>query len=164
MKNVVISDAGPIFSLAVIGQLNLLDELFDEVFIPQAVWEEITRLKDSPFYPSITDFFKDKVRNIEGKNHLTFVMDFGESEAVILYQEMGATYLLIDDKKARKYAENIDVNCIGTIGLLISAKSKGNIGELKPLFQQLISNERYYSLRLLNAVLLQLGETTLVVE
>ncbi|NRB51567.1 MAG: DUF3368 domain-containing protein, partial [Saprospiraceae bacterium] len=53
---------------------------------------------------------------------------------------------------------------IGTLGLLINAKSKGNIDELKPLFQQLISNKRYYSLQLLNAILLQSGETTLEVE
>lgn len=164
MRNVIISDAGPIFSFAAIGQLNLLEELFDEIYIPQAVWEEITALKDSQFYPLITDFFKDKVRKIEGKNHLTFVMDYGESEAVILYQEIGATFLLIDDKKARKYAENIDVNCIGTIGVLINAKSKGKIDELKPLFQQLIDNDRYYSLRLLNAILVQSEETTLELE
>ena len=40
MKNgIVISDAGPIFSLAVIDHLSLLDELFDEIFIPKEIWE-----------------------------------------------------------------------------------------------------------------------------
>jgi predicted nucleic acid-binding protein len=34
-------------------------------------------------------------------------MDYGESEAVILYEEMSGNFLLIDDKKARKIAENL---------------------------------------------------------
>lgn len=43
----VISDAGPIFSLAMIDKLDLLENLFDEVFIPEAVWKEITKHKSS---------------------------------------------------------------------------------------------------------------------
>lgn len=53
MPNVIVSDAGPIFSLAVIEQFGLLEEFFDEIYIPQAVWEEIIALKDSQFYPLI---------------------------------------------------------------------------------------------------------------
>ena len=44
MKNGLISsDSGPIFSLAIIDKLELLDSLFDEVYIPKAVWREITQ-------------------------------------------------------------------------------------------------------------------------
>lgn len=43
MKNgLVIADAGPIFSLAIIDKLELLNQLFDEIKIPKAVWDEIT--------------------------------------------------------------------------------------------------------------------------
>jgi uncharacterized protein len=42
MKNgLVIADSGPLFSLALINRLDILTELFDEVKIPQAVWNEI---------------------------------------------------------------------------------------------------------------------------
>jgi uncharacterized protein len=44
MKNgLVVSDSGPVFSLAIVDKLGILDELFDEIYIPRAVWEEITR-------------------------------------------------------------------------------------------------------------------------
>jgi len=39
-------------------------------------------------------------------------MDYGESEPVILYGEIGADYLLIDDSKARKVAESLGVKCV----------------------------------------------------
>jgi len=38
----VIADSGPIFSLAIIDKLDILNQLFDEVLIPVAVWKEIT--------------------------------------------------------------------------------------------------------------------------
>lgn len=159
MKNgIVISDAGPILSLAIINKLSLLNELFDEIHIPNAVWEEITLDKSTDYYQLIFDFFKDKVVSIKGENHLTFVMDYGESEAIILYQELKSNFLLIDDKKARTYAENLRVNCIGTLGLLINAKEKGSIEELNPLFQKLLNNKRYYSIKLLNSILLKFKE------
>ena len=86
-------------------------------------------------------------------------MDSGESESVMLYKEMQADFLLIDDKKARSIAENFSVNCIGVIGLLAVAKDRGLIKELKPIFETFLSNKRFYSPELLNAILAKVGET-----
>lgn len=77
---------------------------FSDIFIPRAVWEELTNTKDSEQVSLIKAHFKDKVRDISKFNDLTFVMDFGESEAVILCKELAADYLLIDDKEARAIA------------------------------------------------------------
>lgn len=160
MKNgLVIADSGPIFSLAIINQLELLNDLFDEVKIPHAVWEEITQDKSTKFYARIELFFKAKVTKIKSFNELTFLMDYGESESVILYKELNAQFLLVDDKKARKIAENFNINCIGTLGLLVTAKNKGIIKTLKPLFKVLLENDRYYSLNLLNALLKKQNES-----
>jgi len=68
-------------------------------------------------------------------------MDYGESESVILYQELEADFLLIDDKKGRSIVEGLSVNCIGTIGLLSVAKDKGLIKALKPLFELFIQHK-----------------------
>ncbi len=154
MKNgLVISDSGPIFSLAIIDKLEILNGLFDGIYIPKAVWEELTRDKTAGHYQRIVEYFEDKVKEISGFNELTFVMDYGESESVILYKELNADYLLIDDKKARNIAENFGIQCIGTIGILSIARDKGLIGQLKPLFEMFIKNKRYYSLKLLNPIL-----------
>lgn len=159
MKNgLVIVDAGPIFSLAIIDKLELLNEFFDDVQIAAAVWEEITLNKQANFYKTIKSFFKFKIKGIQGFNDLTFVMDYGESESVILYRERNANFLLIDDKKARNIAENYNINCIGTLGLLSAAKDKGLLNELRPLFKVFIENQRYYSIKLLNTLLEKHGE------
>ncbi|MFO7824472.1 MAG: DUF3368 domain-containing protein [Cyclobacterium sp.] len=162
MKNgLVIADASPIFSLAVINRIGLLNKLFDDIKIPRAVWEEITRQKHETFHTDIVDFFKNKVVDIKGFNELTFMMDYGESEAVILYKELKANFLLIDDKKARRIAENFGMNCIGTLGLLLISKEKGLIDELRPIFLEFLKNKRFYSINLLNRLLVERNESRL---
>jgi predicted nucleic acid-binding protein len=154
MKNgLVIVDSGSIFSLAAIKRLELLNQLFDVIKIPLAVWDEITLNKTTNHYQNIHEFFHDKIQEIVGYNDLSFLMDYGESESVILYKELQADFLLIDDKKARKIAENFGIKCIGTIGLLSVAKDKNIISELRPLFKDLLQNRRFYSITLLNAIL-----------
>ena len=85
MKNgLVIADSEPIFSLALIDKLDLLNSLLDVIKIPQAVWDKISSHDSKPFYHSICHYFKDKVEQIKGFNDLTFAMNYGESQSVIL--------------------------------------------------------------------------------
>lgn len=87
MKNgLVIADSGPIFSLALIDRLDILVELFDYIKIPQAVWEEITYDSTKSDFKKLYEFFKDRTRQISGLNELTFMMDYGESESLLLYK------------------------------------------------------------------------------
>ncbi len=159
MKNgIVIADAGPIISLALVDKLAILDKLFDEVIIANAVWEEITNDESKRFVGRIKAYFKDKICKIKSFNELTFVMDYGESESLILYNEIKADFILIDDKKARNIAENFGAKCIGTLGLLSIAKDKKLISELRPVFEEFLRNKRFYALNLLNAILEKHGE------
>lgn len=157
----VIADAGPIFSLAIVNKLELLTKIFADVRIPKAVWDEISFDKRTDFFPSIEYFFENRVTKINSFNELTFLMDLGESESLILYQELKADFLLIDDKKARQIAESLNANCIGTLGVLAKAKEDGLIGNLKPIFETLIKNGRYYSIDLLNIILKKYNEQLL---
>jgi predicted nucleic acid-binding protein len=127
MRNgIVISDAAPIFSLVLLDQLHLLTHFFDDVFIPNAVWEEVSRDQSKDDHVAVVDFFESRVRSINEVNQLQFVMDYGESEAVLLYQEMNADFLLIDDKKARTYAENMGYSLCWYTRFVDTSKRKRN--------------------------------------
>jgi predicted nucleic acid-binding protein len=69
----------------------------------------------------------------------------GESEAIVLAQGLGGI-LLIDDSKARKEAERIGIECIGTLRILKEAKEKGLIERVKPVLDRL----RDFGLRIKN--------------
>ena len=103
MKNgIVIADSGPILSLCLIDKLWILEQLFDTVKIPEAVWKELTFDKNKDFVHEVEVYFENKVQKLQVENNLHLLMDEGESESVLLYKEINANFLLIDDLKARK--------------------------------------------------------------
>lgn len=158
---IIIADTGAIISLTHVDKIYLLENMFGKLHISKAVWEELNQYNNPDFDKSVLNYLGDKVITIKSKNHLITSMDYGESESVILYNELNADFLLIDDNKARLFAESLNVNCIGTLGVLIIAKQKGLIEELRPLFFQLISAGRYFSKKLLNEILILENELEL---
>ena len=156
---VVIADTGAIISLIHIGQIDLIEKVFGDFYIAKAVWNELFNYDNPDFDNSVLKVLKSRVKEISSKNYLSIVMDLGESESAILYEELKADYLLIDDNKARLVAESLNINCIGTLGLLLKAKQKGLITDLKPIFEKLIVYGRFFSRKLLNDILIKIGES-----
>ncbi|MGD2088278.1 MAG: DUF3368 domain-containing protein [Candidatus Aminicenantes bacterium] len=157
----VVLDTGPVISLSIIDKLDLLTHLFDKILIPNAVWEELNRSEFFQHFPQIKSFFEGRVKSISRFNELILITDYGESESILLYKELAADFLVIDDKKARSFAEELEINCIGTLAVLIKAKEKGLITELKPIFENLLQNKRYYSKSVLNKILSGQNENTI---
>jgi predicted nucleic acid-binding protein len=65
-------------------------------------------------------------------------MDEGEAEAIALAMELGDVLLILDDKKARRVAQQIGLKVIGTVGMLLRAQRDGVIAEIKPLLTALV--------------------------
>jgi hypothetical protein len=155
----VVVAEGAIISLVHFGQLDLIETIFGDFYIAKAVWIELNNYDNPNFDDRVLIGLESRVKEINSKNYLSMVMDYGESESVILYEELNADFLLIDDNKARIVAESLNFNCIGTLGLLLKAKQKGLITELKPIFHRLMHTGRYFSRKVLNEVLTKIGES-----
>ena len=130
---IVISDTTPLISLLKIGKLGLLERLFHEILIPQAVYEELTsnpRFYDEALQIRNCDFIRQvKVGNIDSVILLQRAagIDRGESEAIIYTDEYHADLLLMDEAKARLVAKQMGLKIMGTIGVLLAAYDKGFI-------------------------------------
>jgi predicted nucleic acid-binding protein len=157
---IIISDTGPLISLAGIDKLVLLEELCGDIYIPQAVWDEIQPLIEVFNIPDVKKY-EEKIKKLTTRNIYTDLAYYGESEAMILYKELNANYLLIDDSEARVFAEKESINCMGALAVLIDAKNAGLIDALRPLFKMLLENNRYYSISLLNRILQENNERNL---
>lgn len=155
----IIADTGAIISLSLVGQLPIIEKLFGKFYIPNAVFEELQNYGNPLFDERIIHDLSNRVVEIKSENYLSMLMDYGESESVILYKELEADYLLIDDSKARSIAESLDIVCIGSVGILIRAKQKGLIVELRSIFEFWLANDRHFSKKLLNQILKQQGES-----
>ena len=121
---IVISDASPLISLAKIGYLRILRELFEKVYIPEAVYEEIvvkgkgkTGAREVKFATWIK---KKEIKDIQTCNRLIreFNLGKGEAETIVLGREMRADCVLIDEGKARDIAVSLEIPVHGTLGVL----------------------------------------------
>jgi predicted nucleic acid-binding protein len=131
---VIVSDSSSIIALAACDKLGLLEELFGQVCIPQAVFNELI-VPNKPKVEVIAEWAKSRivpVRNAVAVRALSLNLDSGESEALSLYWEIAADYLLIDEKKGRTIAARNGARTIGTIGILLWAKQKNFLAKIKP--------------------------------
>ncbi|GHV85813.1 nucleic acid-binding protein [Spirochaetia bacterium] len=136
---IIVCDSAPLLALAVCGQLDLLEKLYNEVLIPEAVFQEAT-VSDKPYADTIAEWAQGKIVEITDTEFFLAVkpaLHKGEAEAITLYKEKSADFLLIDEKKGRKVAEYYDVKIIGTIGLLLKAKQEGILPRIKPYIELL---------------------------
>ena len=70
-------------------------------------------------------------------------MDRGESEAILLSQQLQADLLLIDERRGRAEAQRLGIRITGLLGILVEAKRKGLIVSVKPLMGQLIADSTF---------------------
>jgi len=66
--------------------------------------------------------------------------------------------LIIDERKGRKVAQDLDIPIIGTLGILLEAKNLGLVYSLRPLLEEVLKTNFRISKQLLNVVLEQANE------
>lgn len=155
----VVSNTTPIISLASIDKLNVLKELFGEIIIPHSVYDEI-KAKESYGYKEVDSNYI-KVRAIKGTKYRDLLLnqlDWGEAETIILAIEINADYVIIDDNIGYKIAKNSGLNVIRTLSVLLKAKDKGIVKEIKPLLDEMILKGRWYSKKVYESFLKKIGE------
>ncbi len=136
---IVVSDTSPISNLLQIGDLDLLRLLFQEIIIPQDVFDELCEIKVQANILSGQTWIKTSaVADSKLKIDLLKELDKGEAEAIILAIELHADYLLIDEVKGRAIAESYDIKVVGILGVLLQAKQKGLIADVKTHLQKLV--------------------------
>lgn len=124
---IVVSDTTPLISLLKINQLDLLEKLFGEVLIPEAVFNELTvdeRFQLEAQLIRQKEFIAVKpVNNLESVSILKRAtgLDQGESEAIVLTDELKADLLLMDEAKGRNVSAQMGLRIMGTIGILMAA-------------------------------------------
>lgn len=102
---IVVSDTSPITNLAQINRLDLLPKLYGAVTIPQTVANELARFPHSTGFNLLALVPWLTVRAVHDTRRVAsfrLQLDQGESEALVLCQELQADLLLIDERKERR--------------------------------------------------------------
>lgn len=160
MKGIIISDATPVIAFSRIGKLKLLQQIVDEIIIPEAVYKELTEYKKADV-KSIKQCKWIKVGEVKSKKDVELLLpslDRGEAEVIILAKDLKADLVIIDELSARKVAMVMNLPLIGTVGLLMTAKKRGLINGVKPLLDEMIGKGIRYGERFCGKVLRAVGE------
>ncbi len=133
---IVISDTSPIIYFAKTGNISILKDLYSQVFIPNAVWEELTDPLSKPKKEIPIDIkyevrakeegwliIKDPQQEEYQEIALKLTRDLGRGEAyaIALYLELKADILLINDKMAREIAQSKGISTKWSTEILLDA-------------------------------------------
>ncbi len=142
---IIVSDTSPITNLLQIGDLDLLHQIFGTIIIPNRVFTELCQIESQK--EILTNQFwivRATLSNPILKDELLKELDEGEAEAIALAVELKADFLLMDEQKGRQIAESYGLKVVGILGVLIQAKQKGLISEIKPHLQRLINEAGFW--------------------
>lgn len=145
---IVVSDASPLISLAVVGHLDLLRQLYSVVLIPEAVHcEAIDVDEDAPGVADLVSAPWIRVRAVRDRSlveALTLKLDPGEAEAIALSVENQAGLLLMDERRGRMAATRLGCRVVGVMGVLLEAKAQGYLAALRPVLEALTTQAGFH--------------------
>lgn len=149
----VISNSGPIMSLAKLGLLDLLYELYGQVYIPSAVYYEVVIYGQGSGY---SDAYH--VKSAISQNHIIVInignnelpneifnlpLDIGEKQSLYLAIRDKFDLILLDDLKAREESQKLGLQVKGTLGIIVQTYREGhvNLNEVKVIIQSIITRD-----------------------
>ena len=159
----IIADAGPLIAMGRIGHISLLSQLLGKLIIPQAVADECFSERSRPGAREIQQAVNENRIEIHQNPAMhTYqkwldVLGPGESAAIALAVQF-KTGLLIDEKLGRSVAKKMNIQFIGTAGVLLLAKQKKYVPMITPLIAALKLQSYYLSAALEKEVLMQADE------
>lgn len=158
----IVCDSTALIGLAKIGNLELLEKIFGEIFVPNAVFVEVVdRGKGRPGTKEVQDarwIRKRTVKDNRTVEMLVAEMGRGEAEVLVLGKELNADWLILDDERARNSAQSAEFHIIGLGGILLLAKQLGFIPAVKPLLDQLESKNFRLGIRVRKEILKKANE------
>ena len=154
---ILIADSSALVALSIVNQLDVLEKIFGEVYVPRAVYNEV-RQENKEESKKLEEYCKNRVLDISTPFNFNITLGQGESEAIVLYEEKNANFLLCDDKKAKKFAKGFGINVIGSLGILLKAKESNLIDTLSPLIELLRDSSIFIDDKTYELVLKMAGE------
>jgi len=126
----VVSNSTPLIAFIKKNELFLLKSLFNKIFVPKAVYDEILNIPKNLTKEGkiLEEEIKNKWIIVKEVKRLKFPelnLGKGENEAINMCLEVNDPLLLIDEKKGRNIAKSLKIDILGTLGILTLAKKRG---------------------------------------
>ncbi|MBF0612833.1 MAG: DUF3368 domain-containing protein [Magnetococcales bacterium] len=141
MLDRAVINAGPLLALSLAGRLDLLPVLFREFWIPDAVYREVTVAGfGRSGANSLSDMmWRKHVCSAPDPDPLLIAeLDPGEAAVISLARAKLPCLTIIDEKRGRRIARHVyGLPIKGTAGLLVEAKHRGLLNNLRTILLDL---------------------------
>ncbi len=158
----IVADAGPLIVLSRIRRLNLLPQVFGEVWVTDVVRHELLGQGAFPGQTEITAALEHWLHSapVDMNNCHTSNPDIdpGEASSIFLAERYPDSLLVIDDKAGRLEAQARGLRYIGLAGIVRRAKQVGLIDTVRPLLESLKGAGYFLSDALTREILRSVGE------
>lgn len=158
----VIINSTPIIILGNMDRLDLLQKIYGDVCIPEAVYNEVLTKKDSACQKvqQAGWIHVESVKASVEKRMFKAKLHEGEVEVMLLaLEEPSANLVVLDDDAAKRTAKFLGLTVTGTLGVLLKAKKMGFVSEIRPLLDQMKMMNFFINEKIEKLVLAQAGET-----
>jgi len=133
----VVVNATPLIALSLIGHLSLLREMFDEVIVPAAVYEEVVvQGRGRPGADELAQADWLQVMPFDGAitiEPMLLGLDAGELSVLLLSQQLRPDWVIVDERLARRVALAMGLPVKGTLGVLLAAAWAGLLSQEEAL-------------------------------
>ncbi|MBI5823530.1 MAG: DUF3368 domain-containing protein [Chloroflexi bacterium] len=156
----IVVNSTPLVAFWSIGRLDILRRLFGEIVIPPAVREEFLSAEKESRRQVLREASWIRVVALANPNRTAVYagLDDGEAQVLALAEEQDASLVLIDERKARRYAERLKLPLSGTLGVLLLAKEEKIISSVSPLLKAIQGAGLYLHTDLVEQILKIAGE------
>lgn len=160
---IVVSNTSPITNLAAIEHFELFRRLFGQLHIADGVWTELgagrqawpgrREVEAAPWIERHLVQTEPLIRTLQRD------LDRGEAETLVLALELNADLVLMDEREGRRAAQRLGFKVLGVVGMLIEAKRRTLIQNVRPLLDSLREDAGFYlSDAIYHRVLASVGE------
>jgi uncharacterized protein len=153
----VVSNTSPLISLTTVGLLDILRQLYGEVVVPDIVRDEYEAGRQ-PIEPSLDDLGWITVVGATPDPTLPDTLDPGEAAAIALAKGTQARAVLLDERSGRRVASELGLPVVGTLAVLLRAKSEGLLTAVRPVLDEIIDRGMHIGEALRTQVLHEAGE------
>lgn len=127
----VVSDTGPLLHLWEANALDLL-RLLGDIYVPQRVRMELASYPTwhNPTWLFVGNLLEPHASEAKASQQAG-ILDPGEAEAIVLAQQLQATWLLTDDAAAKFLAQRLGLEVHGSLGIVIWAAANDHLDRVE---------------------------------
>lgn len=158
MKAQIVINASPLIAFARMGALDIIGQLPFDFVCPQQVKDELDEGAARGYVAIAPAWLRVMPLSSPMSPLILASLDSGEAAVIQLALEQSVIQVCLDELKGRRAASAAGLRVIGSLGMIIRAKTLGLISEARPLIEKAMSEGIFYHPNLVQQVLNALGE------